>query len=151
MTCRITTASALALILSVLSACSSDSKGGGNPLGPETPDPPARSVTVEVLKLLLHDPYSVEGLSHMLLDQVEAEGMRQQAKLLAADLDVEELVAFADHLAGLQQLNIAYLSDSGFDFHDLPIINALQLYVKESEVVLEEDGYLIPGFKRLNN
>ena len=144
-------APALALILSVLSACSSDSNGGGNPFGPEMHDPPVKSVNLPVLKLLLHDAYSVEGLSHMLLDQVEAERMRQQANLLAADLDEEELVAFARHLAGLQQLNIAYLNDPGFEYAELPIISALQLYVRESEMVLEDEGYWIPGYNQINN
>ena len=151
MTSRITTAAALALILSVLSACSSDSKSGGNPFAPEMPDPPAENLNVEMLKLLLHDSYSVERLSRLLLRQVKAEVMRQQANLLAADLEEEELVAFALHLAGLQQLNIAYLGDASFEFRDLPIISALQLYVKESEVVLEEDEYWIPSSKLGSN
>ncbi len=151
MTSRITTAPALALFLAVLSACSSDLNGGGNPLGPEMPELPVRTVNVELLELLLHDPYSVESLSRMLFDQVAAEGMRQQANLLHVDLYDEDLVAFARRLEGLEQLNIAYLNDSGFEHHDLPIISAFQLYVRESQMMLEEDGYWIPGSKQVNN
>ena len=124
-------------------------------MGPEMPDPPVEppvpSVNVEMLKRLLHDPYSVERLSQMLLDQVGAEGMRHQVVLLADDLDREELAAFASHLAGLQQLNIGYVEYPGFDSRDLPVISAIKLYVSESEVVLAGDGNWTVGSDQLNN
>ena len=142
------------MIFSMLTACS-DSNGGGNPMGPEMPDPPVQppitSLKVELLERLLHDSYSVKGLSRMLIDRVGAEGMREQANLLAEDLDDEELVAFASHLAGLQQLNIDYVNDPGFGSRDQPVISALQLYMSESGVVLDDgEGNWMIGFKQGN-
>lgn len=110
-------------------------------MGPETPgppvEPPTANVHVDLLERLLHDSYSVEGLSRMLRDQVAAERMRQQANVLAADLDDGQLLAFADHLVRLQRLNIGYINVPGFDSRDLPVISALQLYVSQSEAALE--------------
>jgi hypothetical protein len=124
---------ALSMLLaaSVFVACG---ESGADPAGPSEPE--IGVAEAEVLSQLLADPYSVEGLSELLLDQVRAGQMREQVGLLAADLAADRSEALADHLQGLRQLVRDYLDDPDFDFRELPLVTAINLYVVQSEEVL---------------
>lgn len=143
------------LLIVAVVACGSDSNdGGNNPMGPDNPDPPvespAGSINLELLWALLHDPYSVVGLSWELLDQERAEGMRQQAALLSTDLQEEDIASFAEHLQGLHQMDVEYVSDPEFDSRDLPTIAGIQLYVDESTAAFEGSTDWILGLEQVS-
>ena len=137
------------LVLLVAACGQSGPTGLQGPVAPPVADPPAPPPPVDDLRLamlsrLYYDPFSVRELTQLLTDRSAAQPMVVLSRELGADLAARDVAAMDQDLERLHQVCLQYLRRPDFSATDRPALDAVWLYVNQSQAVIRGTAQWVP-------
>lgn len=131
------------------SACGQNAPTGPvSPTKPSVADPPAPPVDdlrLAMLARLYYDPFSVRELTQLFSDRPAAQPMVVLAHQLGTDLASRDVEGMDHDLEQLHQVCLQYLRRPDFSATDRPALDAVWLYVYQSQAMIRGTAQWVPN------
>ncbi|MFN2384635.1 MAG: hypothetical protein ABR559_10330 [Gemmatimonadota bacterium] len=108
------------------------------------PAPPVDDLRPAMLARLYYDQFSVRELTQLLSDRTAAQPMVVLSRQLGTDLAARDVADTDQDLERLHQVSLQYLQRPEFSAVDRPVLDAIGLYIAQSQAVIRGTAQWVP-------